>query len=328
MEQDIKAKIKINFSDFWGGFDKENNFVTDVLKKHYDCIISEEPDFLFYSCFGINFKNYDNCVKIFLTGENIVPNFNECDYAAGFHYIDFGERYIRYNLLYNRCDNKPKVDENLSKRKFCNFMFSNANCGQGALLRQEFCKKLMEYKHVDCPGKVLHNVDYDIPYTLDARCDFFNKYKFTISFENSSSEGYSTEKLFDALRGNSIPIYWGNSIVTKEVNPKAFINCNDFNNDLDLVIEKIIELDNNDELCIDMLNQPPLNLNSDLKNQQERFDDFLCKIVKNGNNSFEKGPRSCFDFSDQNNEIAPSIVKKKNFNLSNLWKNNKNNKRG
>ena len=42
--------------------------------------------------------NYPNAVKIYFTGENDVPDFNLADYALGFHYIDFGDRYLRFPL--------------------------------------------------------------------------------------------------------------------------------------------------------------------------------------------------------------------------------------
>lgn len=42
--------------------------------------------------------NYNNCEKILFTGENYVPDFHPYDYAMGFHYIDFGDRYLRFPL--------------------------------------------------------------------------------------------------------------------------------------------------------------------------------------------------------------------------------------
>jgi len=44
----MKRVIKINFTDFWKGFDKENNYFVKLLSQLYDVRISEEPDFLFH----------------------------------------------------------------------------------------------------------------------------------------------------------------------------------------------------------------------------------------------------------------------------------------
>ncbi len=55
--------------------------------------------------------------------------------------------------------------------------------------------------------------------------------------------GYTTEKLFDCFKAGTVPIYWGNPEITRDVNPKAFINCNDYENDFDAVIERVKEID-------------------------------------------------------------------------------------
>lgn len=44
-----KKTIKINFKYFYEGFDPENNFFTNLLRKQYNVIIGENPDYLFYS---------------------------------------------------------------------------------------------------------------------------------------------------------------------------------------------------------------------------------------------------------------------------------------
>jgi len=47
-----KKTIKINFKYFWGGFDPENNFYTNLLRKKYNVVISDKPDYVFYSLFS------------------------------------------------------------------------------------------------------------------------------------------------------------------------------------------------------------------------------------------------------------------------------------
>ena len=57
---------QIAFTDWWideycgGMFDKENNFLKNMLSKHYNIRVVEpehNPDVLFYSMFGNNHKN-------------------------------------------------------------------------------------------------------------------------------------------------------------------------------------------------------------------------------------------------------------------------------
>lgn len=293
-----RKTIKINFCDWWAGFDVYRNLFSSILQKHYNIEISEEPDFLFYSCSGRDFEKY-NCVKIFGNGENIIPNFNECDYGEGCDYIDFGDRYIRhvnYFINKNIC-NREAVSKDFFNRRFCNFIYSNGNDGEGAFLRQEFCKKLMEYKRVDCPGKILHNMDAEdelAPRNGDwwnSKFSFLKKYKFTIAFENSRSNGYTTEKLVHPLQSFSIPIYWGNPLVTRDFNPKAFINCNDYDNDFDAVIERIKELDNDPDKYLAMLRENPMQADFDFE-QNKKYEKWLLNIIEKGNKPFNKDPRN------------------------------------
>jgi len=44
--------IKIDFKNFFEGFNKENNYFTDTLRETYDVIISNEPDFMFCSVYA------------------------------------------------------------------------------------------------------------------------------------------------------------------------------------------------------------------------------------------------------------------------------------
>ncbi len=261
-------------------------------------VISDDPDFLFYSSFGTEYQKY-NCTKIFINNENIIPNFNECDYGTGFDYIDFGNRYIRYLRAAPSINvtDRTSVDNSFFNRRFCNFIYSNATSGEGAVLRQEFCKKLMEYKHIDCPGKILNNMTAEdlVPRfgtgQWESKIEFLKKYKFTIAFENSRSNGYTTEKLPQPFQAFSIPIYWGNPLVTRDYNPKAFINCNDYDNDMDAVINRIKELDNDPDKYLAMLCENPMQPDFDFEHKQ-KFEQWLINVIENGNHPFNKDPRN------------------------------------
>ena len=293
-----KKTIKVDFCSFNPKFIKERNKYAAMLGKHYNLEFSKDPDFLFYSCFSDEYKAYKNCVKIYITGENILPNFNECDYAYAFDYIDFGDRYFHrmYSVPSTDIVNRSAVNESFFNRRFCNFIYSNASSGEGAILRQEFCKKLMEYKHVDCPGKILHNLDAEgelAPRDGDwwkSKLQFLKKYKFTIAFENSRSNGYTTEKLMQPLQSFSIPIYWGNPLVTRDFNPKAFINCNDYDNDFDAVIARVKELDNDPDKYLAMLRENPMQPDFDFE-LDKKFEQWLVNIIEKGNKPFNKDPR-------------------------------------
>jgi hypothetical protein len=54
-----RKTIKVDFCDFWGTFKKKSNKYYKTLQKYYNVEFSKHPDFLFYSCFGIDYQKYD-----------------------------------------------------------------------------------------------------------------------------------------------------------------------------------------------------------------------------------------------------------------------------
>lgn len=249
------------------------------LRTLYNVEVSEKPDFLFYSCFGTKFLKYDNCIRIFYTGENVRPDFNHCDYAIGFDRLSFGDRYIRQAAMVTGSPLDPSID--YIQRKFCNFVYSNSWSGTGARQRMEFCKFLAKYKSVDCPGTVLNNMRNAITPRegnfFPGKLEFVKGYKFTIAWENSFYPGYITEKLTQPLEAHSIPIYMGDPDVALDFNPKAFINCNEFKS-WDDILDYIVYLDNNDNAYMAMLTEQPMQ--PDFKKNDVHA--FVVNIVENG----------------------------------------------
>jgi hypothetical protein len=239
----MKKHLKIKFVDFWVTFNPTNNSFWNELVKYYDLELSDNPEVIFYSVFGKEYLNY-KCHRIFYTGENVRPNFNECDLALSFDYIE-DSRHIRlplYTRLFDLTKLTKSAKENIIypiKTKFCCMVVSNANCE----FRNEFFNKLSEYKTVDSGGKYANNIGYIVPDKLE----FIKDYKFVISFENSEYPGYTTEKIVEPMLCGSIPIYWGNPFVDREFDTKSFVNVYDYNS-IDDVINRIAEMDKDDNL--------------------------------------------------------------------------------
>ncbi len=246
--------MKVKFTDSF--------FAKDItLKLLYELFenveLSDNPDFVFCSVdYEADRYNYD-CARIFLTGENIVPDFNSVDYAIGFHYLSFEDRYLRFPLYYFYTDDyeialKKHMNfdaKSIETRKFCNFVYSNSS--NVIEERDAIFELLSKYKKVDSGGRHLNNIGMSVK---DKRA-FQQDYKFSIAFENAASKGYVTEKLLQAFSAGTIPIYYGDPKIADEFNPKAFVNCADYAS-LDEAVEKIIEIDNNPELYIEMMREP------------------------------------------------------------------------
>ncbi len=163
-------KIRINFCDFWKNFNYKENDFYKILSQKYEIEISDTPDFLF----------------------------NLCDYGIGFANLNFEDRYLRiplYSLFQYKKYLKLALDihnqNNIIKKKFCNFIYSNGNADKE---REEFYNLLSQYKKVDSGGRYLNNIGGPVK----DKFSFQQQYKFSIAFENTSSKGYTTEKLIEA----------------------------------------------------------------------------------------------------------------------------------
>lgn len=252
----MKKTLKIKFVDF-------NERATAVkvflswLEERYEVMMSDEPEWLIYSVFGTEHLKHNNCVKIFFTGENQAPDFNLCDYAIGFEYMDFGDRYFRFPLwaLYptdTEAMQTKHMHVNLKeKTDFCSFVVSNPH---GNEVRSRFMDLLSQYKPVHSGGRWRNNVGGPVPDKLA----FQRTHKFSIAFENTAYPGYTTEKIVQSFAAGTVPIYWGDPRIAETFNTDAFINCNDYP-DWQSVIERVKEIDQNDALWQKMMEIPALN---------------------------------------------------------------------
>lgn len=248
----VKSKIYIAFKDFWSGFNPEDNCLMKLLRDNFDVELSEDPEFIIYSNSGIEHAGY-NCTKIFYTGENVRPDFRECDYSISFDYADYGDRNIRFPL-YNFYGDVTELtkEKNISKilqekKRFCNMVVSNPKCPE----RNDFFHRLSRYKSIDSGGGFSNNIGGRV---ADKR-RFIAEYKFTLAFENGSFPGYTTEKIFEPMLMGSIPIYWGNPRIDTDFNADSFINLHRFDS-FDEAVEFIEYVDGNEDAYIEMLRQP------------------------------------------------------------------------
>ncbi|MGB0416991.1 MAG: glycosyltransferase family 10 domain-containing protein [Coraliomargarita sp.] len=258
-------EVRIHFCDFPSGFAPENNHFFHVLSRKWKVVLDpDNPDYLIYSCYGRKYLNYD-CIRIFYTGENLRPDFNFCDYAIGFDYLEYEGRYLRYpefclnQEVFSRLLRSESLEADLlCERKFCNYIYSN---GRADPVRDQFFDLLSQYKYVESLGNHLNNTanavgPRDGNDWVESKLRTQGDYKFSIAFENSSSAGYTTEKIAHAFSSRTIPIYWGNPKVTDDLNPDAFINAHDYQS-MEQVVQVVRRLDQDDAAYAKVLNASP-----------------------------------------------------------------------
>lgn len=254
-----RKTIRINFTDFWHGNSPEEiqrrNPIYQLLSRRFNLQLCDKPDFLVYSSriFGHEYIKH-RCIRIFYTGENDRPDFSDCDFAFSFDHLDDPRHYRLplYKFYVNLEDlTKPRDIEAIIQQKtdFCAFLVSNPSATE----RINFFHSLSRYKKVDSGGKVLNNIGGRVK----DRSEFLRSRKFSISFENSSHSGYSTEKLIMPWLHGCIPIYWGNPLIGNEFNTKAFVNCHDFET-IDAVVDHIARIDRDPDIYREYLSQPLL----------------------------------------------------------------------
>lgn len=274
----IKKEIKIWFTHFWNQFNKENNLFTWVLSHKYNVIItSDNPDIVITLSSN---ERYQNAIMVHYSGEPFF-NLGSCDYAITSFYNDdsrffrlplyllYNYDYLKYGFIesYEHLVNQMKDSNEIlkNKTKFCAFISQGA--GYEGCIRTRFFNELSKYKYVDSAGSYMNNhsliageagtIEGSINKTI-----FLKNYKFSMAFENrqhfNNYIGYTTEKIFEPLMANSIPIYWGNPQIFKDFNTKSFINWDDYGSD-EMVINEIIRIDNNDELYLNYINEKYVN---------------------------------------------------------------------
>ena len=228
----IKFQNGLNFKDF-----HKEVFEIETLDKLFDFEESDSPEFIIFGPYGNDIpKKSDNYIRIGYFCENIRPELKICEWAFGipkeeelsstFYKRIQWHRQSPQELIKNLSENDIDFIVN-NKNKFCNFLYSNQ-----VPYREKFFKQLSKYKKIDAPGKSMNNMssidNIYIGNFWERKRKFLREYKFTIAFENYTYPGYQTEKLYDAMQENSLPIYSGDPNIGNIFNTKSFINTPEY----------------------------------------------------------------------------------------------------
>jgi alpha(1,3/1,4) fucosyltransferase len=278
----MKKNLKLGMVDFacnWGPWPNPIDYFVSVLSPEYDVEIvvsdfighrfdtGKKPDLVICTIPGGNHLKYD-CPRVLWPVEPRHPSYD--GYSACMTW-DFDDDPRHYRLpacvLYGDLEQltKPKQDfDKLWDRKFCCVLLGK-QYPSNQTPREDFFRKLCEYKKVDSAGRYLNNMGLHVPgavtvHGYDAqsgpyKIDLLRQYKFALAFENAEWPGYTSEKLTDAMFANCIPIHWGNSLVDRDFNTKSFVACHEYEN-LDKVIDRIIQLDTDKEAYRSVIEQP------------------------------------------------------------------------
>lgn len=293
-------KLKVSFSDFWGGYDPNDNFWTLMFKRlniPYE-VVDNNSDLLISSCFGGNWLNKKSRKKLYWTGENwfrmntriqqlggnsILDFF---DMVYSFDYNDYKNHYrlplylidcIESNLTdFNqtlRNKSKEELYSEFKDRKFCTFVQGNGNCQ----FRNDYFFNLNEIEKVDSFGPLFNNTSQTL--NREGKIETTKSYKFSLAFENSEYDGYISEKIIDAFKSDVIPLYWGGSKSSFEFNGKSFVDVNVLGQKDS--IELVRQLNTDFELYWEYYNQPIIGEDQKpLSNRISEFDNQFINFIE------------------------------------------------
>ena len=280
-------KIKIKFVDFWPGFNPTTDPVFGTfLQEHYEIEYQHvNPDVIIFSVFGNTHKIYakKNIIKIFYTPENfLLHHYPALDGMLGWENVDryshgsitsferIGSSNHRMPCYVRRFgfDLYDRIENNLPKTiQKKNFVYMQSACVE---FRDIMVQELMEKFKIDCVGRCLNNTNINVKDKLE----FIKDYNFVISFENSSTAGYSTEKLTDGFVSNTIPVYFGDPNVGKDFYDSSFVNYHSFDKKEE-IYDRLNDLIKDDGKKLHMLQSTKIK-NKDLFNG-----DLFLKFIKN-----------------------------------------------
>ena len=178
--------------------------------------------------------------------------------------IDYFKKFF-YNI-------KPNIITPFNEKKFClvcSVVKNNYNNNLETVLNK--LKQIGECDSIQ-----------NIPVLRDKSCyhditllNILNKYKFIYVFENSITNGYITEKIFNCFFARTIPIYFGPNDKYTYFNKTSFIDIETFN---DNTFNYIKYLNENENLYNNFLNQDIINKDFDNENYIRHANEFIQSI--------------------------------------------------
>ena len=283
IEKKKSKPYQIKFFNFWAQEMSEIWFAKFI---HSRGLLDKYPKkkISFFSVFGARyvFDWNKSDIKIFFTGENLQKHFPEYSDSAlsnakinlslGFEYLSNNPKYLRFPLwilfTHDPEYREKEIIEATQKlshpiiRKRSQFA-SHISSWDGTGIRREICEALTKIEKVDCAGKFMHNDDSLRLKYNDNKITYLKNYKFNICPENSDSNGYVTEKIFQSIQAGCIPVYWGseNNPEPDILNQEAIIFW-EKGGENEKVISLIAELNQSSSKLNDFISQPRLTKNA------------------------------------------------------------------
>lgn len=267
--------MKIAYNGFWPNFNINNNWFNYMFMQYFsDSSIefssqAEGADVVVNSVFGSPYLNAP--ITIFFTGESRKSGYTDGQILLGFDRTDEGSKIFRLPLWYTYINwwpdkffpeqlvGDPKyildmnelmsptnktVEDFMGRKMFCSMVVTNATD-----IRMSAYQSLSNIDRVDGYGMMFNN------YYTGNKMDILRNYKFNICFENTLSDGYVTEKLFEARLSGCIPVYWGDNMSHDDFNPRCFIDFTSMDS-YEQLQDRVSKIYSSDQAMVEMISEP------------------------------------------------------------------------
>jgi hypothetical protein len=246
--------IRVDFRGFWPGFNYKDNLFFNYLIENQALVVDpHDPDIIIYSDYYDSEDIDMTQKKILYSPENVVKDDAIFKFTMSHHpnsYNNFRfQNFFYYPYFMEMAQASESKDlESLrykKKTRHINFIYSNHR----DRLRNDYFKYINNFYKVDSYGRYKNNMgpiaqpkDDLLSSRALQKIALITNYKFTISFENSPGPNYISEKIWEPLCVNSIPIYFGNKAIFDYFNKDRIIYISD-RKDFSKSISVIKEID-------------------------------------------------------------------------------------
>ncbi len=219
------------------------------------------PEYTWYKHYN-KYGEYDNNkIQLYIYSHitKIIQNNNYLSIPCIYTRINY------FNKYYNYYFNHEKLNKTFSQKKFClminkSYLNPLINNAVNQLNTIDNVDSIRQYDNI--VGKSCYN-------SIEL-LEVFNSYKFIICFENSSNDGYITEKIFNCFFAKTIPIYWGSNVSSNYFNTESYINYND--NDW---IDKVKLLNTDEQMYNEYINSCKISQNYNNEDYANLMIDYL-----------------------------------------------------
>ena len=199
---------------------------------------------------------WDYCSKILISDKSIFENREEyIETLLPMFYAGHGEYHEDKNydwgmFLKDEKFNKTKSTSVIVRKDYASYWDHLEIKDVSKIiykLRTDLGVKLSENKEIDIFGTHWENNGKNIFGAAWNKRVALNEYRFSFCSENSIQKNYISEKFWDSVLVNTVPIYLGCSNIDEYIPNDYYINLNQYGDDIDVMYDLISDITKNSE---------------------------------------------------------------------------------